>query len=290
MNAINVNDEYENEVPYDTSLDKYATYEDYLDDHITKTDLFYLEDRDLARQLVELGHHARGGELLSRETFEEKKAAAEEAKKKGNKEKTKALAHTEVPPEKYRGDPFLEALEKRESDILNGRLMSIIFVRAKPKNNEISGYIDLEHRLKTEDFRPYFEGKKKLYPKTTDLSYYNWNTGVCVSNDSPNFKVDANSGMQGLLFRNKRDRKVINVDPNKKQDDVMTREEIDLKSGKYATMQDGKSTTQDGKSTTQDGKSTTQDGKSKDDKDSKSAAVQDYIQIVFYDHRTRRKN
>jgi len=32
--------------------------------------------------------------------------------------------------------------------------------------------------------------------------------------DSPNFRVDANSDA-GLLFRNKRDRKVINVDPTK---------------------------------------------------------------------------
>ena len=31
--------------------------------------------------------------------------------------------------------------------------------------------------------------------------------------DSPNFKVDANSD-QGLLFRNKRDRKVIYVNPD----------------------------------------------------------------------------
>jgi len=31
-------------------------YEDYLDSHITKTDLFYLEDVELARQLVELGY------------------------------------------------------------------------------------------------------------------------------------------------------------------------------------------------------------------------------------------
>jgi hypothetical protein len=31
-------------------------------------------------------------------------------------------------------------------------------------------------------------------PKPTDLSYYNWKTNVCASNDSPNFKVDASSG------------------------------------------------------------------------------------------------
>lgn len=33
-----------------------CSYEDYLDSQITKTDLFYLEDVELARQLVELGY------------------------------------------------------------------------------------------------------------------------------------------------------------------------------------------------------------------------------------------
>jgi hypothetical protein len=56
--------------------------------------------------------------------------------------------------------------------------------------SEISGYIDFSHRLKSEDFKPYFEGKKKLLPKPTDLSYYNWRTNVCIANDSPNFKVN----------------------------------------------------------------------------------------------------
>ena len=36
--------------------------------------------------------------------------------------------------------------------------------------------------------------KDLLLPKTTDLSYYDWRTKTCVSNDSTNFKVDANSG------------------------------------------------------------------------------------------------
>lgn len=32
-----------------------CSYEDYLDNQITATDMFYLEDVELARQLVELG-------------------------------------------------------------------------------------------------------------------------------------------------------------------------------------------------------------------------------------------
>ena len=45
-------EDFDSEV-YDTSLDKFKTYEEYLDSHITKEDLFYLEDIELARQLKE---------------------------------------------------------------------------------------------------------------------------------------------------------------------------------------------------------------------------------------------
>jgi len=50
---------------------------------------------------------------------------------------------------------------------------------------------------------------------------------MCISNDSSNFKVDSNSGQQGLLFRNKRDRKVISVDPNKKPEENIKRTQIE---------------------------------------------------------------
>jgi len=49
-------------------------------------------------------------------------------------------------------------------------------------------------------------------PKPTDLSYYNWETQTSTSNSTPNFQVIADNEA-GLLFKNKRDRKVINVDP-----------------------------------------------------------------------------
>ena len=55
-------------------------------------------------------------------------------------------------------------------------MTTIIFIRdcKKYSKSEVSGYIDLAHRLKTEDFRLYFEGKKTLLPKPSDLSYYTW--------------------------------------------------------------------------------------------------------------------
>ncbi|KAL1274904.1 hypothetical protein QQF64_027718 [Cirrhinus molitorella] len=56
------------------AVEEFRTYEDFLDSQIKPLDLFYLEDQELARQLVELGHK---GSSLEREEFETRKAAAE---------------------------------------------------------------------------------------------------------------------------------------------------------------------------------------------------------------------
>lgn len=45
----------------------------------------------------------------------------------------------------------------------NGKLTSIIFVRdTNSKGQEISGYIDYAHRLRSTNFEPYFERRKKV--------------------------------------------------------------------------------------------------------------------------------
>lgn len=53
---------------------------------------------------------------------------------------------------------------------------------------------------------------KKFLPKSTDLSFYNWETQMCTANSTSNFQVLTENEI-GMLFRNKRDRKVVNVDP-----------------------------------------------------------------------------
>ena len=84
----------------------------------------------------------------------------------------------------------------------------------------------------------------RLLPKPSDLSFYNWKTQTSTSNSSPNFEVIAHNE-NGLEFKNKRDRKVINVDPNAKSaGDNSERKQID---------------------------------------------THEYVQVVIYDHWTRRK-
>ncbi|GCB69535.1 hypothetical protein scyTo_0001071 [Scyliorhinus torazame] len=56
---------------------------------------------------------------------------------------------------------------------VNVLTLSIIFIRDyNSHGQEISGYIDYSHRLKTEQFEGYFGGKKKLMPRSTDLRIF----------------------------------------------------------------------------------------------------------------------
>ncbi|KAI9537118.1 hypothetical protein NQZ68_028247 [Dissostichus eleginoides] len=69
--------EYSTAARVNDSVTQFKVYEDYLDSKVKPMDLFYLKSRELARKLVEHGHK---GTVLSREEFEEKKAAAQAAK------------------------------------------------------------------------------------------------------------------------------------------------------------------------------------------------------------------
>lgn len=220
---------------------EFETYEEYLDSQITETDLFYLENIDLARQLVELGYRG-SGEILKRWEFDARKLAIEKARQAKMRNTPKQLASAGKILKDY---PLLAELAEREQLVLDGKLTCIVFIRDKNrKGQEVSGYIDYGHRLKTENFEPYFERKRRLMPRPSDLSFFNWETQTSTSNPTPNFQMIADNET-GLLFKNKKDRKVIDVDPQSEPGDNSRRVEI----------------------------STTE-----------------YLQVVIYDHVTRRKN
>ncbi|VDM20762.1 unnamed protein product [Hydatigera taeniaeformis] len=202
----------------DRIADGYENYEDFLDSQITETDLFYLEDEELARELVELGYRGTS-EIIKREQFIKRKdelAALAEKRKVAKK----ALDHEGI----IITEPGLLALAAREESNRRGNLSvcelfiyvlhkTIIFIRhTNTKGQEISGYVDYAHRLKNEDFVPYFSGKKKLLPRVGDLSFYNWESQHVSSTSTPNYIVIADNP-SGLLFKNKRDRKLIIIDP-----------------------------------------------------------------------------
>ena len=53
-------------------VERFETYEDYLDSQLTSNDMNYLEDEEMARQLVELGYRGLG-DTIRREDFESRK-------------------------------------------------------------------------------------------------------------------------------------------------------------------------------------------------------------------------
>jgi len=220
--------------------DQYGTYEDYLDSQVNETDMFYLEDEDLARQLVELNYRGSGDTLKRQEFYSRKKQL--EMRNTSNVNAPRKLASNNKDLSEH---PFLQALANREELVRNGKLTTIIFIRDhNKKGQEVSGYIDYGDRLKNENFENYFDLKKRLMPKLADLSYLNWETQTSTSNSTSNFQVMAD-GENGLLFKNKRDRKIINVDPDMAPGDNTTRTELH---------------------------------------------TPEYLQVVIYDHMTRRKS
>lgn len=184
------------------------TFEDYLDLFVTEQDLFYLEDADNARQIVELGYKPNAKDFMLREEFEMEKRAQLE----GPQTRTKSAEEVLSDGLSLVDSPFLYALQKREELVRNGKLSTIIFLRTTVNGHEVSGYIDFFARLKNDNFLDYFKKKRTLVPRRTDLSYYNWKTHTLYYNNSATFQVLADSEA-GLMFKHRRDRKTINVDP-----------------------------------------------------------------------------
>lgn len=61
-------------------------------------------------------------------------------------------------------------------------------------NNTISFFLLCIFWNKTEDFDPYFSGRRKLLPRHSDLSFYNWDTNYSTSNSTANYQVRKGGG------------------------------------------------------------------------------------------------
>ena len=63
------------------------------------------------------------------------------------------------------------------------------FMACWPFNACCTNLLTLYLFKQMEDFSPYFSGRKKLLPRPTDLSFYNWDTNHSSSNSTPNYQV-----------------------------------------------------------------------------------------------------
>ncbi|XP_077457346.1 cilia- and flagella-associated protein 299 [Stigmatopora argus] len=190
----------------DDAVKPFKNYEEYLDSKVTPIELCFLRSKESARKLVEHGHK---GTVLSRQEFQQRKAAASASATGSRRNRTRTIASSGYDI----CDDFLKALAEREEANRAGKMTSLIFIRdANALGQEVSGYIDYAHKLQTHDFAPYFSGRKKLLPGPLDLCYYNWSTQVSASTCSVNYEI-LYQHTGGLLFKRKMDGDILNVDP-----------------------------------------------------------------------------
>lgn len=197
------NDDYDS----NDDISKIKTYAEFLDRFVTKEDLIYLEDEELARDVKEL-YDVNKREIRCKADFDRKKRELD-ALNREEDTKERPLFSLNM---NYKKGSFLDYLQEREGEVRNGRKSTIIFIRFKDKKGkETSAYIDYRERLKNDDMDGVFKEGKPLVPKPTDLSYFNWTLQKVTSNDSTFFRVDAGP-KERLSFKNNTDRKIINVD------------------------------------------------------------------------------
>ncbi|XP_017784223.1 PREDICTED: uncharacterized protein C4orf22 homolog [Nicrophorus vespilloides] len=195
------------QIEADRRLLKFKTYEEYLDSLVNKSDVCYLQSVSASRTIAELGYRSTG-ETLSRDQFQTRLAAV--ISYLFPTFKPYELASERMPAK----DPLQKELALRERVNRLGIISTIIFLRNFTRGGfEVSGYIDYGDRLQNEDWKPFFRGKKKLWPRSSDLGYYHWRLGKSISNESFNYKVMVDM-QKGLIFQNRFDRKIIYVDPN----------------------------------------------------------------------------
>ncbi|XP_076181585.1 cilia- and flagella-associated protein 299-like [Ptiloglossa arizonensis] len=190
----------------DKRLLKFKNYESYLDSLITLVDLGYLENRITAHQLAKLGYRCTG-ETLSRNAFYRRLNAVKNLLFPIYR--PYVLTSEFVTP----SNVVMQELALREHLNRLKILSTIIFVRNLTKLQfEISGYIDFSDRLEKEDWLPYFQGKKKLWPRASDLAYFHWRTNKTSLNETSNYEpiIDPK---HGLRFKNYHDMHLITVDP-----------------------------------------------------------------------------
>lgn len=216
----------------DLKLLSYDTYEHYLDSLIRPEDYRFLRCKSHCRLIAELGYTSNSS--LSRIQFERKQAAAHEHLHPMHK--PHILASIGCTP----NDPLIYELMQRERANRVNLLLTIIYVRIRTKAGiELSGYIDYasslqRYALKEEnqiDWHRVFNEKQRISVRPADLGYYNWHTGLSITNDTRHFKV-VTKPRKGLIFVCRIDRRTIAVDPLLHSPGISTTR-IEFKSPKY---------------------------------------------------------
>ena len=116
------------ETKKDEVVDRFETYEDYLDTFITEDDMIFLGEEEIARIVVELGY--RSSATLTRQKFFQTKAELAAARNISGKQQ-EVEVETKVEAE---AEPagLLQVIRERFPGNLNNSLNTILFLSRAP--------------------------------------------------------------------------------------------------------------------------------------------------------------
>ena len=131
------------DVKKDEVVDRYDTYEDYLNVFITDDDMLYLGEEEIARLIVELGYRSSG--TLSREKFFQTKAELSAARNINTKqdvesdenqkdEREESKCDAEMGDTQEQEDVLLELLKAKFSANLDNSVNTILFLSVDQDN------------------------------------------------------------------------------------------------------------------------------------------------------------
>ena len=131
------------DVKKDEVVDRYDTYEDYLNVFVTEDDMLYLREEEIARLIVELGYRSSG--TLSREKFFQTKAELSAARNINTKqdvesdenqkdEREESKCDAEMGDTQEQEDVLLELLKAKFSANLDNSVNTILFLSVDQDN------------------------------------------------------------------------------------------------------------------------------------------------------------
>ncbi|XP_064553947.1 cilia- and flagella-associated protein 299-like [Drosophila montana] len=206
----------------DFNLLNFQSYEDYLNSFIKKEEYRYLSSMQPIRKLVKLGYRCTAKVYEEHEFYQLRKQLHDHISPK--------VLSSVLYGSYFKGtDAALQALVDREEANLLQKLSTIIFLQVRQRSGfDICGYIDYEKSLRDftlklpdrTNWRAVFEGRAKLRPKPSDLSFFDWHRSILCYNDTYNYETVR--GSNTLMFKHKADHKLIPVTdkPNPHSDNV----------------------------------------------------------------------
>ena len=225
----------------ETVIKKYKNYEDYLDSLIIEEDQRYLQDIEIARQIVKLGYRFRvkenillfskifyllrsSGKTLSYDEFWQMKEELAISQGYGFGRRKSKIESNEDEIESDRTETTVDLetsslhsavttfIQERYRHIVDNTINSVLFIIKKHDNGvEVSGHIDLNQRFADDpNFQKYLKGSRQINPQPGDLTYHHWTKGKTLLSNSDNWEILTESGKAEI--RNKHSGDVVSMD------------------------------------------------------------------------------